>query len=149
MVLVEVQVLCRLLKINLIFTHRCNCTHSPISTEALDRSESIFLKYVHEPHSTNGVANDIFYECRDINQGSVYLGFAFNNNSNGDYDQLYSSVAHFQDIPSATNSLKWFVENNRAIYYGGSSSSNGSSSQIRVKLMVNIPKKNFSKNQGN
>jgi len=98
--------------------------HSPVSTEAADRSEAILhLKYVHEPHPTNGVAIDIFYECRDVNQGGVFLGFGFNNNSNGDYAHLYSSIAHFQDIPSATNSLKWFIENNRAIYYGGGSGS--------------------------
>lgn len=98
--------------------------HSPVSTEAADRSEAILhLKYVHEPHPTNGVVIDIFYECRDVNQGGVFLGFGFNNNSNGDYAHLYSSIAHFQDIPSATNSLKWFIENNRAIYYGGGSGS--------------------------
>ena len=97
--------------------------HSASSSEAAGRAEAILhLKFVHEPE-TSGVAVDIFYECRDVNQGGVFLGFGFNNNSNGDYEHLYSNQAGFQDVPSATNSLKWFIENGRAIYYGSSSSS--------------------------
>ena len=95
--------------------------HTPISIGATSRAESILhLRFIHSEDGSPGL--DIWYESRDVGQGGAYLGFTFKNNADGEYNLLYSSQANFQDIPdSDVHSLRWFIENSRAIYYGGGS----------------------------